>query len=85
MYEYIFSGNKGLFNFKGSDILSRVATLSQLFASLLKRGCTLKGKNLLPRGANSFPLECIPFFPKGLSVQESKQEVANGVSLVKVA
>ena len=36
------------------------------------KGSTLKGKNLLPRGANSFLLEETPF-QKGLGVQESKQ------------
>ena len=59
-------------------------------SSLLKRdlllpsekGSFLKGKNLLPRGVNSFLLEKIPFradpflldpFQKGLGIQESKQ------------
>ena len=33
----------------------------QYTKSLLKKGSTLKGKNLLPRGANSFLLDWTPF------------------------
>ena len=43
---------------------------------------TLKGKNLLPLGANSFLLEWT-LFQKGLGEQECKQEVTKVVSLVK--
>ena len=39
------------------DTVPGVAALSKLFFSPLKRGSALKGKNLLPRGANSFLLE----------------------------
>ena len=49
--------------------------------SLLPMGSTLKGKNLLPRGANSFLLEIIPF-QEVLDVQESIQDVTKMVSLV---
>ena len=45
---------------------------------------TLKGRNLLPMGANSFLLEKTPF-QKGSSVQESKQEVTEVISLAKMA
>ena len=43
---------------------------------------TLKGKNLLLRGANSFLLEWTPF-EKRISVQDSKQEITKVVSHVK--
>ena len=43
---------------------------------------TLKGKNLLPLGANSFLLEHTSF-QKRLVVQESKQEVSKVVFLVQ--
>ena len=46
-------------------------------------GYTLKGKKLLPLGANSFLLEYIPF-QKELGEQESKQEVSKVISLVKI-
>ena len=58
-----------------------------------EKRCTLKGKNLLPLGANSefaplgskfFPVR-VDSFQKGLGVQENKQEVAKVVSLVKQA
>ena len=61
------------------------------FTSLLKKGSTVKGKNLLPSvkeknllsvGANSF-LHSRPF-QKGIVVQESKNKVAKGVSLYQV-
>ena len=35
-------------------------TLSKLLSALLKKESTLKGKNLLPEGANSSLLEWIP-------------------------
>ena len=47
-----------------------------------EKGSTLKGKNFLPMGANSFLLEQIPF-QKGFSSQERKQEVAKVVSLIQ--
>ena len=52
-----------------------------LFASLLKKRSTLKGKNLLPLEANSFLLE-YPF-QKGFGVWKSKQDITEVVSLVK--
>ena len=42
---------------KRMDTLSREFTLSKLFSLPSERGSTLRGKNLLPRGANSFLLE----------------------------
>ena len=54
--------------------------LSNLFYFPSEKGSSLKGKNLLPLGANSFLLEQIPF-EKG--VQERKQEVTKTLSLVK--
>ena len=45
-------------------------------------GSTIKGKNLLPMGANSFFLESTPF-QKVYGMQESIQEVAEVVSLMK--
>ena len=47
-----------------------------------EKGSILKGKNLLPQGANSFLLELTPF-QKGLGVQETKQELTKTVSLVQ--
>ena len=47
----------------------------QIIFSLLKRGCTLKGKNLLPRRKTPFQ--------KGIGVWECKQDVTKAVSLVK--
>ena len=37
------------------------ATLSKLFCPHSEKECTLKGKNLLPQGANSLLLEYTPF------------------------
>ena len=64
------------------DTISREVTLSKLICFPSEKGSSLKGKTLLPRGANSFFLEKIPF-QKWLGVQESKQEVSKIVSLVK--
>ena len=33
-----------------------------------EKGCTLKGKNLLPRGENSFLLEYTPFQKRGKTI-----------------
>ena len=63
---------KSYISLRGMDTLSGVATLSKLFCLPSEKGSTLKGKNLLPLGANSFLLEYTPF-QKGLSVQVSKQ------------
>ena len=64
------------------DTLSREKTLSKQFYLPSEKGSTLKGKNLLPLGANSFLLEQTPF-QKGYGKQESKLEVIKVVSLVK--
>ena len=64
------------------DTLIREATLSNCFCLPSEMGSTLKGKNLLPLGPDSFLLEQTPFW-KGLRVQKSKQEVAKVVSLVQ--
>ena len=45
-------------------------------------GPTLKGKNLLPQGLDSFLAE-LTLFQKGLSVEESKQEFIEVISIVK--
>ena len=58
------------------DIRPGEATLSNLFSPPSEKGSALKGKNLLPKGANSFFLEQTPF-QKGLGVKESKQEIEN--------
>ena len=63
-------------------ILSEEAALSKLFCLPLDRGMLLQERNLLPRRANSFLLEQIPF-QTGLSVPESKHEVIKVVSLGK--
>ena len=61
------------------DIMSEEVTVKQ-FCLLLKKGSTLKGKNLLPLGANSFLLEKTPF-QKGPGLQESEQKVTKVGSL----
>ena len=58
---------------KRVDTLSRVATeLSKLSCHLSEKGPTLKGKNLLPVGANSFLFEKTPF-RKGTGVEDRKR------------
>ena len=52
--------------FRGMDTFSGETTLSTFFCLLFKKGFTLKGKNLLPLGANSLLLEWNPF-QKGFS------------------
>ena len=51
------------------------------FTSFFEKGITLKGKNLLPLGTNSFLLKRTPYQNRK-GVQKSKQEVTN-VFLVK--
>ena len=65
-----------------NEALYRKLTLAILFLLLSEKGSTLKGKNLLPLGANSFLLEQT-LFQKGTGVPESKQEVTKVVFLVK--
>ena len=67
---------------RGVNTLSGEATQSNCFCLPSEKGSALNGKNLLPMGANSFPLEQIPF-QKGPSIQESIPEVTKVVSLVK--
>ena len=66
------------------DLKENVYTLKgcNSFWQASEEGSTLKGKSLLPLGANSFLLEKIQF-QKGLCVQESKQEITKVVSLLK--
>ena len=58
-----------IFSLRGKNTLSKEI-----------KGSTLKEKNLLPEGANSFHLEYTPF-QKRIDAQESKQEVAKDISL----
>ena len=68
---------------RGIDTLSGETALTKCFFYLpSEMGSTLKGKNLLPLGANSFLVEESPF-QKGFVVQTNKQEVSKIVSLVK--
>ena len=60
------------FEFKGMGVLSSGYSV-KMTLFLFEKGSTLKGKNLLPGGANSFLLELTPI-RKGLNVQEDKQE-----------
>ena len=55
---------KGLETLSGEEIINNFCFPSE-------KGSTLKGKNLLPFGANSFCLELAPF-QKGMCVQKSK-------------
>ena len=48
-----------------------------------EKGFSLKGKNLLPMGANSFLLEYTPL-QKSLAVFETKHEVTEVLSLIKI-
>ena len=57
---------------RGMDTLSMAATLLKSFWLSSINGSTLKGKNLLPLGANSFLLEETHFL-KELDVQGSKE------------
>ena len=66
------------------DTLSWETTLSKFFWLPSEKGSTLKGKSLLPMGANSFLLEQI-HLQKGLVEQKSKQKIMKVVSLVKMA
>ena len=54
-------------------MLLRETNIYKLFCLPSKKGSTLKGKTLLPFGANSFLLEQITF-QKGLAVRESETE-----------
>ena len=53
-------------------MLSGAATLSNCFSLPSEKGSNLKGKNLLPLGANSF-LSKETLFQNGLYVQRSRQ------------
>ena len=64
------------------SIFSWEVTLVKLFCAPSEKRSTLKGKNLLPRGANSFLLGYAPF-QKGVGVPERKQEITKVVSLLK--
>ena len=68
--------------------LERIFTLSRggnfVFASLLKKRSTLKGKNLLPVGANSFLLEWTSF-SEGFWYAERQTGSTSVISLVKMA
>ena len=55
------------------NTLSRETTLSKLILLPSEKGSSLKGKNLLPLGANSILLEKTSF-QKRICVQESKPE-----------
>ena len=56
--------------------------LSKFHCSPSKKESTLKGKTLLPVGANSFLLDQTPSH-EGLGAQETKQIAAKVISLVK--
>ena len=48
-------------SFKGIDTFTRETTLAKLFLLPSEKGSSLKGKNLLPRGANSFIFRVDPY------------------------
>ena len=84
---HILGQKLGLALFKGIDPFSGVVPLPKQFSLPSEKDCALKGKNLLPvgansLGANSFLLEQTPF-QKETDVHESKQEVTDIVSLEK--
>ena len=72
LYLIIFKGNG--YTLKGDN--------SVIDFACFEKGSTLKGKNLLPVGANSFLLEKIPL-QKCLDLQESKQEVTSCLPVTK--
>ena len=80
---HILGQKLGLALFKGIDPFSGVVPLPKQFSLPSEKDCALKGKNLLPVGANSFLLEQTPF-QKETDVHESKQEVTDIVSLEKM-
>ena len=75
-------GGRGGYAFRGAG----ESTMSKLFfppsENGSENGSTLKGKNLLPKGANSYLLEQTLFL-KGLDTRKSKQKVTKVVFLLK--
>ena len=65
---------------RGKNTLS--VTQSKLFCLLSEKGSALKGKNLLPLGANS-SFCGRPFFRKGLVCKKANRKSHKTVSLVK--
>ena len=68
--------------FRGTDTLKGEITKWKMFLLPSKKGSTLKGKNLLPAGANSFLLVYTLFW-KDPDEQGSKEEIKKVVSLVQ--
>ena len=66
---------------RGTGILSREISVKIVLAPS-EKGSTLKGKNLLPKGASSVLIDLIPF-ENAHEMQESKQEVTKIISLEK--
>ena len=67
--------NRGLpLRLKGMNALSMEATLSKLFRLPSELGSILKGKNLLPSGANSFLLEWTLFRKDLLCMKANKNQ-----------
>ena len=58
---------------KWTDTLWGEVTLSKLFSFPYEKESTLKEKNLLPLGANSFLLEWTPF-QKGLGMRKANRK-----------
>ena len=69
---------------RGVDTLSGEATLSK-FDCLLKKGSTLKGKNLLPFGAKFFPFRVDPFFRRGLVSKKANRKSTKLFPMLKMA
>ena len=67
---------------KGNGYTFRDGNSVKILSPVSEKGSALKGKNLLPLGANSFLLD-ETLFQKGLGMQESKKEVTKVVFLVK--
>ena len=67
---------------RGIETLSGDATLSSLFLSPSEKWSTLRGKNLLPLGANSFLYRIDPF-SEGEFHAMNKEEVTEIVSYCK--
>ena len=58
----------GAFNLKGNGYSFRDGNSEHSFAPPSEKGCTVKGKNLLPMGANTFLLQYTLFRRSKLEV-----------------
>ena len=60
------------------DTISRETTMLNRNISLLKRGITLKGKNLLQKRSKFFPFRVDPFSDRGLASKKANRKSQSG-------